>query len=242
MKPEERLIIAIDAAGVAEILMTVNNLRDYAETFKIGSTAFNALGPTIVKAVKKLDKKVFVDLKLFDIPEQVSGAAGVLTEIGADMITVHALGGVKMMAAAKKESVRAAKRHRRKPPVILGVTILTSLDDAWLARLDIPGTDSTVPALACAAQEAGLDGVVAAAREVAEIRNACGGEFITVVPGIRMPDSAADDQVRVAAPDTAIRDGADFLVVGRPITSAKDPRFAAEEILREIASSFRSSQ
>lgn len=231
MRPEERLIIAIDATGVADILITVNSLRAYAETFKIGSTAFNALGPTIVKAVKKLDKKVFVDLKLFDIPEQVSGAAGVLTEIGADMITVHALGGVKMMAAAKKESVRAAKKHRRKPPAILGVTILTSLDDAWLARLEIPGTDSTVPALACAAQEAGLDGVVAAAREVAEIRNACGGDFITVVPGIRMPDGDADDQVRVAAPDTAIRDGADFLVVGRPITRAENPAETAGRII-----------
>jgi orotidine-5'-phosphate decarboxylase len=234
MRPEERLIIAIDATGVADILQAVNNLRDYAETFKIGSTAFSALGPNIVKAVKKLDKKVFVDLKLFDIPEQVSGAAGVLTTIGADMITVHALGGVHMMAAAKKASVAAAKKLNRTPPMVLGVTVLTSLDDAWLARLDIPGTDSTVPALACAAQEAGLDGVVAAAREVAEIRNACGGGFKTVVPGIRLKDAAADDQLRVAEPDTALRDGADYLVVGRPITGAKDPQKAAEEMVKVI--------
>jgi orotidine-5'-phosphate decarboxylase len=240
MKPEERLIIAIDSTDIAVIMRLADTLGEFAETFKIGSTAFNSLGPTIVKAIGKLEKNVFVDLKLFDIPEQVAGAARALTTMGASMITVHALGGPAMMAAAKKASLAAARAKGTKPPLIFGVTILTSLDDAWLKRLKIPGTDTIVPALALAAEEAGLDGVVAAAREVAEIKNACGGGFLTVTPGIRLPDAAADDQVRIAAPDTAIRNGADYLVVGRPITGAPDPREAAKEILSlidEVASS-----
>ncbi len=234
MKPEERLIIAIDSADIAEIMGTVDQLGEYAETFKIGSTAFNSLGPTIVRAIGKLGKNVFIDLKLFDIPEQVAGATRALTEMGASMITVHALGGLKMMAAAKKASLDAARGYKIKPPIILGVTILTSLDDDWLKRLKMPGTDTTVPALAIAACEAGLDGVVAAAREVAEIKNACGGSFVAVTPGIRLPDGKIDDQVRIATPDTAIRDGADYLVVGRPITGAPDPREAAREILEKM--------
>ncbi|MFA5867592.1 MAG: orotidine-5'-phosphate decarboxylase [Actinomycetota bacterium] len=234
MKPEEKLIIAIDSADIAEIMGTVERLGEYAETFKIGSTAFNTLGPTIVKAIGKLGKNVFIDLKLFDIPEQVAGAARALTDMGASMITVHALGGPKMMAAAKKASLDAAGKIGTKPPLIFGVTILTSLDDSWLARLKIPGMDETVPALALAAEEAGLDGVVAAAREVAEIKNACGGGFIAVTPGIRLPDNAANDQVRIASPDAAIRNGADYLVVGRSVTGAPDPGKAAREILEKM--------
>src|SRR5574340_688628 len=126
MKPEERLISAIASADIAEIMMTVEALGEYAETFKIGSTAFDRLGPTVVKAIRKLGKNVFIDLKLFDIPEQVAGASRALTEIGASMITVHALGGPIMMAAAKKASVEAAGKVGTKPPVILAVTILTS--------------------------------------------------------------------------------------------------------------------
>lgn len=232
MKPEERLIIAIDSTDIAEIMGIAGGLGEYAKTFKIGSTAFNSLGPTIVKAIGKLDRNVFIDLKLFDIPEQVAGATRVLTNMGASMITVHTLGGPEMMGAAKKASLDAARQSGTKPPLLLGVTILTSLDDAWLSRLEIPGTDKTVPALALAAQEAGLDGVVAAVREVAAIKNVCGGGFIAVTPGIRLTDEAAGDQVRIAAPDAAIRNGADYLVVGRPITRAINPEKAAREILR----------
>jgi orotidine-5'-phosphate decarboxylase len=234
LKPNERLIIAIDSANISEIMRTVSNLSDYAETFKIGSTAFNSLGPTIVRAIGKLGKKVFIDLKLFDIPEQVSGAARVLTKLGASMITVHALGGPVMMAAAKKASLDEARLNGTKAPLLLGVTILTSLDDAWLARLGIPGTETTVPLLALAAQESGLDGVVAAAREIAEIKNACGSGFFAVAPGIRLPDAKIDDQVRIAAPDAAIRNGADYIVVGRPITQALNPKDAAAKILEKI--------
>jgi orotidine-5'-phosphate decarboxylase len=234
MNPEERLIIAIDSTDIADIMRLAGGLGEFARTFKIGSTAFNSLGPTIVKGIGKLGRNVFVDLKLFDIPEQVAGAASALTEMGATMITVHALGGPEMMAAAKKASLETARRNGTKAPLLLGVTILTSLDDAWLSRLKIPGTDTTVPALAVAAQEAGLDGVVAAVREVPEIKNACGGGFIAVTPGIRLPDAMVDDQVRIATPDTAIKNGADYIVVGRPITKAPDPAKAAREILERM--------
>ncbi len=234
MKPEERLIVALDSADIAEIMTAVESLGEYAETFKIGSTAFCALGPTIVKAIGKLGKNVFLDLKLFDIPEQVAGSSRALTEMGASMITVHALGGPEMMSAAKKASLDAADKMGAKPPLVFGVTILTSLDDVWLSRLNIPGTDKTVPALAQAADEAGLEGVVAAAREVEAIKKACRKGFLAVTPGIRLSSDVANDQLRTASPESAIRGGADYLVVGRPITGAADPGKAAREIMEKM--------
>jgi orotidine-5'-phosphate decarboxylase len=235
MKPEERLIIAVDATRAADIVRTADLLRETAATIKVGSTAFNANGPSIVRAVSKMDKQVFLDLKLFDIPEQVAGAVRAMTGLGAFMLTVHALGGVEMMAAAKRASRDEAGRLGLSEPLVVAVTILTSLDDTWLDRIGLPGTDVTVPALAEAAREAGLDGVVASAHEVGAIKKIAGQDFLTVVPGVRLPSGDMDDQKRVATPEFALAQGADYLVVGRPITAAVDPVAAAKEILRRMA-------
>lgn len=234
MKSQDRLIVAIDAAGVADVLRAVSGLRDAAGAIKIGSTAFNANGPLIVQAIKKMEKRVFLDLKLFDIPEQVSGAVRAMTALGVFMMTVHTLGGIEMMAAAKRASLEEAMRLDIPAPLIIGVTILTSLDDIWLARVGLPGTGTTVPVLAGAAQDASLDGVVCSAFECASIKAVCGTDFLTVVPGIRRPDSAKDDQKRVATPHFARTQGADYLVVGRPITAAADPNRAAKEIIKDM--------
>jgi len=231
---EDRLIIAIDLADQARVLTAVNDLRDCAAAFKIGSTAFNAAGPRIVKAVAKMNKKVFLDLKLFDITEQVAGAAAAITIPGVFMTTVHALGGIEMMRAAKQATLRAADAAGIEPPLVVGVTVLTSLDNEWLSRIGIPDTSITVPKLALAAREAGLDGVVASAHEVSEIKKVCGTDFITVVPGIRGAGAPGDDQKRIATPGYAIGRGADYLVVGRPITAAADPVESSREIIDEI--------
>lgn len=234
MNPKDRLIIAIDKESYSDVLIAVDNLREQADFFKIGSTAFNASGPDLVRAVTKLGKKVFLDLKFFDIPEQVAGAARAVVMDGVAMITVHTLGGPEMMAAVKQAAAGAAAERGIKAPLVVGVTVLTSLDDVWLKRLGLPDTKKTVINLALAAKAAGLDGVVASARETADIKQACGQEFLTVVPGIRPAGSDADDQKRIATPGEAIANGADFLVVGRPITSADDPGAAAALILSQM--------
>ncbi|MFH1737189.1 MAG: orotidine-5'-phosphate decarboxylase [Actinomycetota bacterium] len=234
MTPEERLIIAIDESDIVRIMNLAETLRGFANIFKIGLTAFDALGPSVVAAFNKLGANVFLDLKLFDIPAQVSGATKTLTDLDVKMLTVHALGGERMMATAKKASSEAADKRGRKAPLVLAVTVPTSLDGRWLASLGIDDLEGSVRSLADAARSAGLDGVVASAREVALIRRDQGDEFIIVVPGIRLPGEKVQDQKRVATPEEALAAGADYLVVGRPITNADDPAAAAAEILRRM--------
>lgn len=234
MTPEERLIIAIDESDIVRIMNLAESLRNFANIFKIGLTAFDALGPSLVAAFNKLGANVFLDLKLFDIPAQVSGATKALTDLDVKMLTVHALGGEKMMAAAKKASSEAADKRGRPAPLVLAVTVPTSLDGRWLSSLGIDDLEGSVRSLADAARSAGLDGVVASAREAALIRRDQGEEFIIVVPGIRLPGEKVQDQKRVATPEEALAAGADYLVVGRPITNADDPAAAAADILRRM--------
>jgi orotidine-5'-phosphate decarboxylase len=200
--------------------------------FKIGSQLFTAEGPRAVKRIAALGSGIFLDLKFHDIPNTVAGAVRAAAELpGVALVNVHASGGLEMMRAA----ARAVAGLRRRPRV-LAVTILTSLDAAALRSIGIGGsTQGRVVALARLAQRAGLDGVVCSAHELRAIRRACGSKFLTVVPGIRPASAARGDQSRVATPAAAIRAGADYLVVGRPITAAPDPRAAAQTILREIA-------
>ena len=234
MTPEERLIIAIDESDIVRIMNLAESLRSFTNIFKIGLTAFDTLGPSLVAAFNKMGANVFLDLKLFDIPAQVSGATKALTHLDVKMLTVHALGGEKMMAAAKKASSEAADKHGRPAPFVLAVTVPTSLDDRWLSSLGIDDLEGSVRSLAAAARSAGLDGVVASAREAALIRRDQGDEFIIVVPGIRLPGGKTQDQKRVATPEEALAAGADYLVVGRTITNADDPAAAAEDILRRM--------
>jgi orotidine-5'-phosphate decarboxylase len=207
-------------------------LRGSAGLFKVGLQLFSAEGPRAVRALASLGFEIFLDLKFHDIPNTVAGAvaaAALLPKVR--LINVHALGGLEMMRAA-----RDAVSGLRKPPALLGVTILTSMDAPELRRVGISGSPAKrAVELARLAKSAGLDGVVASGNEALAIRRACGTQFLIVVPGVRPQSADLNDQARVTNPSQAIGAGADYLVVGRPITGAKDPRAAALAIAKEIA-------
>jgi orotidine-5'-phosphate decarboxylase len=208
-------------------------LRGAAGLVKVGSQLFTAEGPQVVKRLAGLGFEIFLDLKFHDIPNTVSGAVAAATELpNVRLLTLHASGGVQMMRAAR-ESIIARKTR----PALLGVTILTSLNAKEMRRIGLAGTPgSRAVALARLAKEAGLDGVVASAHEVRAIRRACGPKFLIVVPGVRPANVSANDQARVATPLEAVRAGADYLVIGRPITAAPNPRNATLAIVQEVAS------
>lgn len=207
-----------------------------AGILKVGSQLFTAEGPTAIERLAALGFGIFLDLKFHDIPNTVAGAVAAAARLPkVRLLTVHASGGLKMMQAA-----REAAGTSRNRPSLLGVTILTSLDAQALRRVGFAGSpQSRALALARLAKTAGLDGVVASAREVRAIRRACGPGFLIVVPGVRPSSASRNDQARVATPSEAIRAGADYLVIGRPITEATDPRRAALEIVEEIVSAQR---
>jgi orotidine-5'-phosphate decarboxylase len=237
--PKERLIVALDFPSAEEAMGFVDRMGDTVTFYKVGLELFSAAGPEIVRRLKSAGKSVFLDMKFHDIPNTVAGAAASTVGIGADMFNVHALGGKEMMRAAADASSQAAARCGLSPPIVLAVTVLTSLDRQALER-DIglslgKGLGSFVAAKARQAQEAGLSGVVASPKEVAEVRAACGDDFHIVTPGIRSAGESHGDQKRVATPSKALAMGADRIVVGRPITRAKDPLGAAERMLTEMA-------
>jgi orotidine-5'-phosphate decarboxylase len=214
-------------------------LRGTAGLFKIGSRLFTAEGPRAVEKLAGLGFGIFLDLKFHDIPNTVAGAVAAAADLPkVRLLTVHTLGGIAMMRAAREAVAR--KRNR---PAVLGVTVLTSLDADALRRAGISGSPaSRALALARLAKEAGIDGVVASAHEARAIRRACGRNFLIVVPGVRPASTSVNDQSRVATPAEAIRAGADYLVIGRPITAAANPRAAALAIAEEIASATRRSR
>jgi orotidine-5'-phosphate decarboxylase len=200
--------------------------------FKVGSQLFTTEGPRAIHKVAGLGFDIFLDLKFHDIPNTVAGAVAAAAKLPrVRLVNVHASGGVEMMRAA-----REAAGSGRSRPAVLAVTILTSLDAKGLHAIGLPGSPSSrALALAQLAKRAGMDGVVASAQEVKAIRRACGPKFLIVVPGIRPAATAANDQSRIATPAEAVRAGADYLVVGRPITGARDPRAAALAVANEIA-------
>jgi orotidine-5'-phosphate decarboxylase len=200
--------------------------------FKVGSQLFTAEGPRAVERLARLARGIFLDLKFHDIPNTVERAVAAAAELPkVRLLTLHASGGLAMMRAARK--ALAGKTNR---PALLAVTILTSLDARALRRVGIRGSpESRAIELARLAQEAGLDGVVASGHEVRPIRRACGKKFLIVVPGVRPGSASVDDQARVTTPMEALEAGADYLVVGRPITEAADPHEAAMAIVQEIA-------
>lgn len=206
--------------------------------FKIGSQLFTAEGPPAVEKLAGLGFGIFLDLKFHDIPNTVAGSVAAATELpGIRLLTLHTLGGADMMRAAAE-----AVANKKKRPALLGVTILTSHDAATLRRVGIAGPPGLrALALAKLAKQSGLDGVVASAHEARVIRRACGPKFLIVVPGVRPARASTHDQSRVATPAEAIRAGADYLVVGRPITAAANPRDAALAIDKEIAAASRST-
>jgi orotidine-5'-phosphate decarboxylase len=200
--------------------------------FKIGSQLFIAEGPRAAERLAALGSGIFLDLKFHDIPNTVGSAVAAAADLpGVRMLTMHTLGDLPMMRAA-----RDAVSGKKRPPLLLGVTILTSMESASLRRVGISGSPaSRALALARLAKQAKLDGVVASSHEAQAIRRACGPDFLIVVPGVRPASASLDDQARVATPSEAIEAGANYLVVGRPITQAVNPREAALAIVKEIA-------
>jgi orotidine-5'-phosphate decarboxylase len=232
----DRLLVALDVESLRDAEALLGRLDGVVTGCKIGSQLFTAAGPTAVEMARKGGFRVFLDLKYLDIPTTVAGAVREATRLGVFMLDVHASGGVAMMRAAAAAAAKAAGDFAVPRPLVLGVTVLTSLDRRALAReVGVPASvDAHVLHLADRAREAGLDGCVASPHEVGALRRALGPEWVIVTPGIRISERA-DDQTRVATPRQARDAGADYLVVGRPITAAPDPAAAAAEILRQLA-------
>ena len=238
---ENRLIVPLDVDSLAEASRIVTPLSDCVETFKIGKQLFTAAGPASVKMLIKEKKEVFLDLKFHDIPNTVAGAVASATMIGARMINMHASGGLRMMRAAREATERVASERDISTPMLLGVTILTSIDEATFQhdfRTHRKLKDQ-VAYLAELSQTAGLDGVVASPLEIGRVREVCGNDFVIVTPGIRPTWSGSEDQKRIMTPAEAIAEGADYIVVGRPITASDRPREAAGTIISEIRQSER---
>jgi orotidine-5'-phosphate decarboxylase len=227
MQGRDRLVVALDASSRDEILSLVDDLHGVAGVFKIGLQAFVANGPSIVREVVGRGERVFLDLKIHDIPNTAKYAAGAAVSLGASMLTVHVSGGEAMLREAGAAAGDA---------LVLGVTILTSFDEAELHRVGFQGTlESNAVQLAKRARDCGLRGVVSSPREIAAIREACGPGFVILTPGIRPAGSDAGDQRRTMTPRQAIDAGADYIVVGRPITAAAHRRDAAARIVDEIS-------
>jgi orotidine-5'-phosphate decarboxylase len=232
---QRRLIFALDVDSFEEAGEWVGRLRGQVGAFKVGKQLFTRCGPDVVRMIRDSGVDVFLDLKYHDIPNTVAMAGLEAQRLGVWMFNVHALGGAEMMARLVAEVDKVSPRGTKGRPLLIAVTILTSSTDATLRAvgIDRPVTEM-VPRLARLAQEAGMDGVVASPQEVGLIRQVCGRDFAIVTPGVRPADASVDDQKRVMTPGEALRAGADYLVIGRPISAAPDPAAAAAGILAEM--------
>ena len=234
----EQLLVALDVDTVAEARALADRLRGAVGGFKIGSRLFTSEGPAFVQELAARGDRVFLDLKFHDIPNTVAGAVTAATRLGVWMVNVHASGGSAMMRAARAAAVEEASRRSAPPPLVIAVTLLTSLDQAALIDVGVSESVSAqVVRLAALAESAGLDGVVASPQEIAIIRRRCGPRFSIVTPGIRGAGDAQHDQSRTLSAADALSAGASYLVVGRPIIAAADPRAAAERIAAECRAS-----
>jgi orotidine-5'-phosphate decarboxylase len=235
VSPAERVCIALDVPSRAEALAMARRLAGRAGWMKVGLEAFVAEGPSLVAEVAAASgARIFLDLKFHDIPATVAGAVSSAARSGAAMVNVHASGGRAMLEAAREAADRSGLER------LIAVTLLTSLDPRALADLPIAGhPEGIARRLALLAKACRLDGVVCAATDLPAIRDACGSEFFTVVPGIRPAGADVGDQKRVATPGAALAAGADLLVIGRPVTAAPDPEAALDGILGEMASGHR---
>ncbi len=235
MNPKGRLIVALDVDSEQKAIALVEKLKGEVKLFKIGLELFSSCGPDIVTRIKDLGCEIFLDLKFHDIPNTVAKTAASITKLGVFMFNVHALGGYDMMKKTAEAVSKSARELKVEKPKILAVTILTSLDENGLKKIGINDSiKKEVLRLAATAKEAGLDGVVASPEEANDIRKEFGKNFLIVTPGVRPSWAVPGDQKRIATPKDAIEAGADYIVVGRPIIEAPDPKEAAGKILKEI--------
>src|SRR5919106_90787 len=231
----ERLIVALDLDNLEHVKKLVRFLAPEGGMFKVGKQLFTCAGPQAVRVIQELGGEIFLDLKFHDIPNTVAKAAIEATRLGVKMFNVHASGSLEMMRATVKEVRRICRQEKRRQPIMLAVTVLTSLNQADLKRVGVDGrVADQVVRLALLTKEAGMDGVVASPHEVRDIRDACGRRFVIVTPGIRAAAANQNDQLRVMTPREAVRAGVDYIVVGRPILEAKDPVGAARAIAAEM--------
>lgn len=230
LAPKSRLAVALDLPDAKQALSLVESLGDICQWFKVGMELYYAAGNSLVQELRNRGFNVFLDLKLHDIPNTVTGAIRSATQAGASLLTIHASGGAAMLAAAADAASAPGA------PRLLAVTVLTSMDAKQLTGIGITATPAEqVLRLAKLAKAAGIDGMVSSAEEVAALRAELGPETMLVIPGIRPAGAEIGDQKRIATPSSAISQGASMLVVGRPITQAADPKHAAQAILEEIA-------
>jgi orotidine-5'-phosphate decarboxylase len=239
-----QVIVALDVDHASRALALAEELRGAVGAVKVGKQLFTAAGPDIVRRLVGLGHRVFLDLKYHDIPNTVAGASAEAARLGVWLFDVHASGGSAMMRAARDAAHESAVKEGVRPPLVIGITVLTSFDEDTLASIGVSRSiPDQVDALARLAEHAGLDGVVASPQEVRRLRALCGREFVLITPGIRGADATVgaagpagrkDDQVRTMTPSDAVAAGASYIVVGRPIVAAADPRAAAEAIAASI--------
>jgi orotidine-5'-phosphate decarboxylase len=233
----KRIIVALDFAELPLALEIADCVGPQVGMLKVGLELFNSVGTRAIEALRERGARVFYDSKFYDIPNTVAGAAAAATRLGVSMFNVHALGGLAMMSAARDAAERSSADMGLPAPAVVAVTVVTSLSETQLqAELGIPSTSTEAAVrLARLARDAGLDGVVCSAHEIDAIKRACGREFLAVTPGIRPQWAQAGDQARVATPREALTAGADYLVIGRPITRAPDPAEALERVITEMS-------
>ena len=238
VKPHERLILALDLANYNNAIDIIDTFKDSIGIFKVGFELFTACGPRIIEEIRKRDKQVFLDLKYHDIPNTVAKAAAAATRHGVSMLTVHTFGGLNMLKECAQSVVSICLKENLPRPKLLGVTVLTSIDQVILR--DELGSAMSISAqvksLTAMAMRAGLDGIVASAHEIVIIRERFGENILIITPGIRPSWTKPDDQKRTMTPKQALRAGADYIVMGRSIVYQPQPLNALERILNEIES------
>ncbi|MBM5570696.1 MULTISPECIES: orotidine-5'-phosphate decarboxylase [Deefgea] len=230
MKVDSRIVVALDFASVPDALAFADTVNPSLCKLKVGKELFTASGPTLVEQLVKRDFDVFLDLKFHDIPNTVAQACKVAANLGVWMVNVHASGGRKML-----ETTREALEGMSHRPLLIAVTVLTSMGNDELLELGLPTAAQQVERLAKLTQSCGLDGVVCSAQEAAHLKQVCGSEFKLVTPGIRPAGAAVNDQTRIMTPKAALLAGSDYLVIGRPITQSDNPVLTLQQINAELA-------